>query len=285
MVMRRPNYVTINASTAIVRSDPAVSESLLRDIASRPVRLIEAAACRPVKIDFESLVVQVELTVDDRQMLVAIKQYRPRTFWKALAAVFRPAKAMENWRKADFLLSRNIATARPLLACRPHGWRSSSTSFLATEWIDSAENLHLFGWRIAAGPPNVRLCIAARCAEALGRLLGRMHASGASHRDLKAANLLVVQRGHDVIAYLVDLDGLQMGDNVEAKRQARDLARLAAGLVAHPWVTRSICRQFLRAYMREFCLEDSNWKPLWRTVALEAEKIIRRKRQRREAVL
>ncbi|MGA2254963.1 MAG: lipopolysaccharide kinase InaA family protein, partial [Thermoguttaceae bacterium] len=202
MAMPSHNCVIINASDSVLWSDPAMPESLLRGIAANPGKVIRAAACRPVKIGHGSLIVEATLTIGDRSMPVAVKQYRPRTFWKALAASFRPAKAMQNWRKAEFLLSYDIATPRPLLACRPRGWTTRSTSFLATEWIRGAENLHLFGWRIAARPLAARLRIAARCAEALGQLLGRMHATGAAHRDLKAANLLVVEEGYDAIVYL-----------------------------------------------------------------------------------
>lgn len=283
--MPLPNCVIIDRPASTVWSDPAVPESLLRTIAADPGGMIQAAACRPVKIGDESLIVQSELTVGDRSMAVAVKQYRPRTLWKALAAIFRPAKAIANWRKAEFLLARDIATPRPLLGCRPRGWATSGTSFLVTQWIDGAENLHLFGWRIAGRPLAARLRVAARCAEALGRLLGRMHAAGAAHRDLKAANLLVVEEACKVIVYLVDLDGLQPGKRVGFKRQARDLARLAAGLVAHPWVTRSIRRRFLRAYLQELPQESIDWKPLWRAIAVETATYVRRKTKRGERVL
>lgn len=260
-------------------------ESLRRSIAANPGKLIRAAACRPVKIGRESLLGETELTVGDRLMAVAVKQYRPRTLWKALAAIFRPAKAIENWRKAEFLLAREIATPQPLLACRPRDWTTSSTSFLVTRWIGGAENLHLFAWRITARPPTERLRVATRCAAALGRLLGRMHAAGAVHRDLKAANLLVAEKGCETIVYLVDLDGLRPSGQVRFERQARDLARLAAGLAAHPWIGRSICRRFLRAYLEEFSAAGSTWKPLWRAIAVEAIGIIRRKQRCGQPVL
>ena len=112
-----------------------------------------------------------------------------------------------------------------------------------------------------------------------------MHAAGAAHRDLKAANLLIVEEGSDLTVYLVDLDGLQPAGPASFQRQARDLARLAAGLAAHPWVTRSICRRFLRAYLGQFPAESIGWKPFWRAIAAEATRIIRRKRQHGQQVL
>jgi tRNA A-37 threonylcarbamoyl transferase component Bud32 len=283
--MPSPNCIITAGAAATVWSDPAVPESLLRGIAADPGSLVRAAACHPVKIDFESLVVQSQWPAGGQSLPVAVKQYRPRSLGKALAAIFRPAKAMQNWRKAEFLLAREIATPRPLLACRPRGWMASSTSYLVTAWIGGAENLHLFGWRIAARPLAARLRLAARCAEALGRLLGRMHASGAAHRDLKAANLLVVEVGREAIVYLVDLDGLRPGPAVRFRRQARDLARLAAGLAAHAWVTRPICGRFLRAYFGEFPAAGNDWKPLWRAIAKETAAYVRRKQKRGEKVL
>src|SRR5271165_5347824 len=98
MVMPSTDCVIVNASAATVWSDPAVPKSLLRGIAAKPGNLIQAAACRPVKIDCESLIVEAELMVGDQSMPVAVKQYRPLTLWKALAATFRVAKAIENWR-------------------------------------------------------------------------------------------------------------------------------------------------------------------------------------------
>ena len=277
--------VIIDAPASLLWSDPGVPRSLQCEIVENPRKVLQAAACRPVKIGRESLVVEALLAMGDHSMPVAVKQYRPRTLWKAVAAIFRPAKAMQNWRKAEFLLSREIATPRPWFACRPRGWATRSTSFLATQWIDSAENLHLFGWRIAVRPLAARLRIAARCADALGQLLGRMHATGAAHRDLKAANLLVVEEGCDAIVYLVDLDGLQPGKHVGFQRRARDLARLAAGLAAHRWVTRSICRRFLRAYLQQSPEESITWKPFWRAIASATATYLRRKRNRGRKVL
>ena len=272
------------ASASTVWSDPAVPESLQRDLVSNPASLLQAAAARPVKIGREGIIGQSEWAVGNENLSVAVKVYRPRSLGKALAAMFRPAKALQNWEKADFLLARQIATPQPLLACRPRGWKASG-SILVTQWISGAENLHLFGWRIAALPSEQRTRIAALCAAAAGRLIGRIHAAGASHRDLKAANLLAIDDRGDVLVYLVDLDGLRANGLAGLQRQARDLARLAAGLAAHPWVTRSICWRFLRAYRAQLHEGGADLKCLWRAIAAETAKIVQRKRQRGEQVL
>ena len=106
-------------------------------------------------------------------------------------------------------------------------------------------DLHLYGWRLADVPCPERLLAAAAVAESLGRLVGRMHAAGVAHRDLKWANLLVVS-GEWPQTFLVDVDGLVLGRRVSVRRQAADLAHLAVGLTAHPWITAGICRRFFR---------------------------------------
>ena len=69
-------------------------------------------------------------------------------------------------------------------------------------------DLHRYGWRLANCPERQRLRHAARCAESLGRLLGRMHAAGIANRDLKGANVLIVERGDRPATYLIDPDGV-----------------------------------------------------------------------------
>ena len=279
------NCIIVETPGARLWCDPLVPENLRKHIARNPDHFIQAAAARPVKISCETLVLQANLPVRGGPLTVAVKQYLPRSLRKILAAWFRQPKAVESWTKAEFLRGHDIATPRPLMACRTRGWQLRHSSFLVTEWIAGGENLHLFAWRLAAQPEVVRLRTAAACAESLGRLLGQMHAAGAAHRDLKAANLLAVEEQAGVQVWLVDLDGLQIGRRIDPARQARDLGRLAAGLAAHPWVTRSICRRFLCAYVEQFPQQTSDWKPLWRATAARAAEIARRKQNRGEEIL
>ena len=159
------------------------------------------------------------------------------------------------------------------------------TSYLATEWIEDAENLHLWGWRVAILEESRRLPLAARCAESLGQLVGRLHAEQIDHRDLKGANLLVARRGDRLTTYLIDVDGVRFCSRLPPARRAANLARLAAGLEAHPWVTPSILCRFLRAYVREHDPGTIGWKALWRAVSRRALRNTRRKRRRGRQVL
>jgi Ser/Thr protein kinase RdoA (MazF antagonist) len=106
-----------------------------------------------------------------------------------------------------------------------------------------------------------------------------MHHWRISHRDLKGCNLLLVERPDDVEAWLIDLDAVRIGRWLSAGARARDLARLAASVLAHNGLTRGDRLRFLRAYLRE--LDDrGDWKPLWRDVARRCAAVAQAMRRR-----
>ncbi|OHB69083.1 MAG: hypothetical protein A2V70_19805 [Planctomycetes bacterium RBG_13_63_9] len=265
-------------------------EAELRRLLEDPEGLLRLNLDRPVKIDHGSLMVEAELSLVRGPVRVAYKQYRPRNRWKAFCGLLRRSRARRAWRLGRELSAHGIATARPLAMCEPHRPGLSGRSYLATLWIPSAVNLHLYGWALADRPLRQRLRSAGRCAESLGRLLGRMHALGIAHRDLKGANLLV--RGHHdptgdgpVRTYLVDVDGVRICRRLRAGRRAANLARLATSTEAHRWLTRSIYCRFVRAYAGQFPAGQVQWKQLWREISSRRRRIVQRKRRRGEEVL
>jgi tRNA A-37 threonylcarbamoyl transferase component Bud32 len=275
------DFTVVRTTAGTAYGEARLPRPELIRLLEHPDALVWRCLDRPVKISHECLLVEAELPLADGPVRVAYKQFRPRTWWKTLCGQFRRSRARRGWELGRALLARGIATPRPLAACETRDHRFFRASYLATEWIAGGENLHLFGWRLADDPAGRRLRWASRCAVSLGRLLGRMHAAGVVHRDLKAANLLAVQQHEDVAVYLVDLDGVRIARRASWRRRARDLARLAAGLQAHPWVTPSVCRRFLRAYLAEFPPgTPASWKTFWRRIARHAQNHVRRQQRR-----
>lgn len=291
VVARRPG----RRLHAVAELPEAVREQFLR----QPASLVLGALDRPVKISHTTLMVCAPWPLGDEEIAirVGLKRCRPRTAWKALVDRFRRSRALRGWCLGHALVARRIDTARPLAVCdarredRPNPWAwwprwlPSRESYLATEWIDGTENLHLWAWRLAKRPPEERLRWARRCAESLGRLLGRMHARRVSHRDLKASNLLVKVVGKDVRTWLIDTDGARIQRRLSARRRAADLARLATSVEAHPWVTRSVRYRFLREYARQFSRGEVNEKSIWRSVARRAKRLVSRKKREGKPVL
>jgi tRNA A-37 threonylcarbamoyl transferase component Bud32 len=272
------DYIVVRTAAGVAYGTARLPEMALSQLLEHPETLLWRHLDRPVKLSHESLLVEAELPLTGGPVRAAYKQFRPRGWWKAISGRFRTSRAMRGWTLGRALLALGVATPRPLAVCEPRHRSPPGANYLATEWIPG-ENLHLFGWRLARLPIERRLRLASRCAESTGRLLGRMHAAGVVHRDLKAANLVAVEGENDVAVHLVDLDGVRLGRRPHARRRAADLARLAAGLVAHPWVTPAICRRFLRAYVEESRPQAIDWKRLWRAIAHRTNAHVQRQRR------
>ena len=114
-------------------------------------------------------------------------------------------------------------------------------SFLVAEFLADAEPLPAVA--PALGADRRRLA-----AEALGELIGRLHAAGLDHRDLKHSNLMLHR---DTSFSLLDLDALEARPRLSLRRRVRALSQLEAYAVdLYPWLLRTHRARFLRAYLQ-----------------------------------
>lgn len=278
VVIRRPG----GQAHGVAEVNPS---QLARWIEQSPDEWLWQNVDRAVKLGHSSVVVVADLELGGVSRRVALKRFRLRDWWKAFKGLFRHGRARRAWCAGHALLQRQIATPRPVALWEPRRPRWRNAGYVATEWIEGAENLHLWGWRLTSSPVGERLRQAARVAESLGRLIGRMHAFQIAHRDLKPSNVLVVQHGDRVETQLIDVDGIRIARRLSARQKTADLARLAAGIEAHRWVTRGICCRFVRAYVAQFPQGEVAWKSVWRDAARDASRMNRAKRRRRKQVL
>jgi hypothetical protein len=252
---------------------------------ANPQRLLAAGVHRPLKLAHRSVVVQAELPLNSGAVRVAYKRVRAKNWWKALAFFLGRNPAMDAWFLGHALLLRGIATARPLVVCETKRSGFRRDSYLATEWIDGAINLHLYCWKLARSARDERRRRTRQAAAALGALVGRIHAWHVSHPDLKGCNLLMVERAEAVESYLIDLDGVRLRRWLDGGTRARNLGRLATTLEAHPWITHADRLRFLRAYLREAALPEADWKAIWRSAAAASRAITRRLARRGRQVV
>lgn len=279
------DFLTLRTAQGRAHGVSGLSSETLHKLSAAPEAFLWQNIHHPVKLDRGSVIVEADLPLEDGQVHVAYKRYQPRKWWKALMAPFRPARAVQSWQRGHALQLRGIPAARPVAAIdRRWPWYRCE-SYLAVEWIEGSENLHLYLWRMADQLHDVRMRQANRCAVSLGRLLGRMHAQRVLHGDLKGSNLLITDRDGQIESHLVDVDDVRLNVDTSLSRRAADLARLAASLEAHPWVSRTAPMRFLRAYLKEAGRGGFDWKALWRAVARRSEPITRRKRRKKQAIL
>lgn len=289
------------ATTWIAHAVADFPREELEKLLAAPDALIDDNLHRPIKLGHSSLMVRAVFELSGGPREVSYKQCRSKNRWKAFCNRFRSGRAVRAWRLGHAFLSRGIATPRPIVVCRRRRslldkpWRDSP-SYIASQWIEGAVNLHLWAWSLNSLPPDERLSRAARCAASIGRLVGRMHARRISHGDLKGSNVLILDGqsdaggqsnagGRSLQVFLLDLDAAIIHKRLPRRRQVADLARLATSLAAHSWADRSLWRHFWRAYEGEFPRGAIDRKPLWRAIANRRRKLLGKKKERGETVL
>jgi tRNA A-37 threonylcarbamoyl transferase component Bud32 len=240
-------------------------EQLLRE----PDALWQANIHRPIKLSPGSLVFETELPTPAGPHRAAIKRLRARTWWRTVTDRFRRRRAFDAWYLGHALLSRGIATARPLAVFHPRDVVPRS-DYLITEWLTGALNVHLYVWDVAKRPAAERRRRLRQSMAALGSLIGRLHDQGFRHRDLKANNLLLRETLADVEAFLIDLDGLRQTARPGPAACVRNLCRLAVSAEMQPTLSRTDRLRFLLAYLRQYDLRGRReWKKWWRATAAE----------------
>ena len=159
-------------------------------------------------------------------------------------------RSLAAFRKGHALLTRGVATARPVAAVDLRRRGRVKDTLLVTEPVAGAK---LSDWLRGDPPARQRRQLARK----LARMIRRMHDAGFSHRDLKAPNILVVSGGTcGPRPVLIDLDGVKRGFGVPARRRMKDLMRLAVSLDEWGVGRRTDRLRFLRAYLgRRGCPE------------------------------
>ena len=220
-----------------------------------------------IKAGRSALLVRGEFPIGGRLVSVAYKRIQRRSGWKALAAWLFGNRTLRTWKMARRLEQIGIPTSRALMVVVPRWHQPFRPSFLATEWLDQAMNLTAYAEWLHEQSADHRQLRLHSAAVQLGELIGRMHAARISHRDLKAGNLLLINRPASVEAYVIDLDGARRHVWLPNVRRWRDLSRLALAMESPSAVTHSARLRFLLAYMSVRGEAGDSWKPHWRRLA------------------
>ncbi|QDT16474.1 lipopolysaccharide kinase InaA family protein [Alienimonas californiensis] len=197
-----------------------------------------------------AVVLRSELALPAGPAAVCWKRIHRKTRFKRWATLVRTRRTVLTYVYAARLRAAGVETPRALACTAPHRWQIERPAWLLTDWVEGTEDLAMAERRLAELPAADRLRIAGRYAAAVGRLLGTLHAAGASHRDLKPNNVLITRLAAGdadvtVRAWVIDLDAVAFPVRLTRRRRRRDLARLRRGL---PNVPRTALARFLRAY-------------------------------------
>lgn len=258
----------------------------LAPLLADPDAPFEQSGYRILKRSSRSAVVEFDLPGPNGPRRVVYKRFAATRWSDPLTALFRPAPALRSYVMGHALLLRCLPTPRPLAVWHRYRHGLAHEGYLLTEKVADALELRSFVDRLHSLPAAERRKRLRRLIDQTARLLAKMHQRRLSHRDLKAANLLVrIDPTHnkedDVSLHFIDLVGVCRLRKLCRARRVQNLARLNTSFFGHPGLTRSDRLRFLRVYLCWGLRGRSGWKCWWNQIAEATAAKVQRNLQKR----
>lgn len=280
--------------------EPAWIEKFARD----PDALFRESNARFLKDSPSSTVAVIEAIVDGVSREVILKRFLVTRSSDPWVALVRATPALRSWIMGQGLLERGMPTARPLAVLHRRRGGLVREAYLVTEKLEHVEDLSRYVARLASMPIDVARPRLLRQLDRVARAVRELHGCQLSHRDLKAANLLVTAAdveetpagaarpvGTISVAavptrltnlWFIDLVGCRTHRRLGKRRRVQNLARLNASFLLQPLVSRTDRLRFLRIYLGWGIHGKGAWKAWWRAVAAATDsKIARNQRSGR----
>ena len=144
---------------------------------------------------------------------LVVKRYNARKPSDGLLDLFRPSKAIFAFRKARLLEEAGLPVARALASAYAP-WRGLvRPCYLVMERVRDASTYRPF-FEAGGDVDHARM---------LGQMIGRLHARGLRHRDLRCENLLEDGKGN---LWFIDMEGIRIQLLPRPDRVLRDLRAL-----------------------------------------------------------
>jgi len=261
------DFRRLETSHGRVYSFCGIAAAHLTALADHPERLYRDGFRRRADEENDRDMVETTLDVSGVKTQVLLTRYRYTNWFEALLGRFRRSRALVAWQRGHALLARGIETPRPLAMSEPRGRWFARDSYLATQRIAGAVELHEYARQLASKTTLLRAQRIRQLAQSVGALMGRMHAAGLSLRHLNVDRLLVVERPEGVDVSVADVGGLPFRRRDSRTIRSRDLARLTTATNALHWLSRTARARLLKSYLAQFPLESRDWKRAWRQIA------------------
>jgi tRNA A-37 threonylcarbamoyl transferase component Bud32 len=268
-----------------------IPEHVIRSLLEKPDAVFTHPDTRIHKNSTTSTVASFSLPMQVGSLPVILKRVNVRSWTEPLKNLFRKSAVVRSWANGHTLRDRGLPTPRPLAVFHRYRNGLPHEGYLLTELVPAAvplgENPSFASHGVyprglleaqdhgdkPRGSKDVPSLVR------LARVLRLMHDRGISHRDLKAANILLAH-GRDPA--LIDLVGVRTLSNVSVARRAKELARLNASFLRNPVITRTDRLRFLKAYLSAGRSLRVGWKSWWNLVSrATAEKVAKNRRSGR----
>jgi serine/threonine protein kinase len=243
-------------------------DAFLHELLANPDAAFEHHQTQTLKSSPTSSVIEMMMPGPAGPVPVVLKQVNLRSGITPIKNLLRQSQVLRSWANGHALRARWLPTPRPLAVFHRYRKGLPAEGYLLTEKVPGAVVLDVAvaasRGRVLDGTPPVATADLTAISQKLARILRTMHDRGVSHRDLKAANILLAD-GHEPM--LIDLVGVRTGVRLGNSHRAKELARLNASFLHSPHVTRGDRLRFLLAYLAAGPSLGVDWKMWWKMVS------------------
>jgi tRNA A-37 threonylcarbamoyl transferase component Bud32 len=199
---------------------------------------------------------------------VAVKWNHTRGLHRAIAEGLRGSRARRAVAGTARVHAIGLAAPRIVAWGERRSFAAVRESFLVTGFVTDSEPLPAAISRLRGARAERR-----DLARRLGEMIGRLHAAGLDHHDLKHSNLLWCA---DATLVVLDLEALERCAWLSRRRRVRALGQLEA-YVRHlyPWLPKTDRLRFLHVYLRHAGFAAAKRRVLVRGVSRWADARIR----------
>jgi tRNA A-37 threonylcarbamoyl transferase component Bud32 len=263
--------------------EPGFLECLLAD----PDAPFRDPAAVLLKDSRSSTVLAIDVPTPGGPRAMIYKRFRVTKWHDPWTNALRRSPALRSWASGHGLRDRGLPTPRPWLVLHRRRRGLLHEGYLLCEKVEHSSHLHDSLAQLAALAPPDRHQRKWELIDHLARLVRQLHECRLSHRDLKAANILVSSEFRGPSSelnlrnselgtrnselwpelWLIDLVGIRRERRLTRARIVQNLARLHASFRGTPLVTCTDKLRFLRMYLNWAIAGRSNWKGWWNDVA------------------
>jgi hypothetical protein len=204
-----------------------------------------------------------------------LKEYLHRSFVDILKHLFIPGRAQRACIASVALLDHGIPCPPVVALGVKRLGPIPLSSFLLTEEITDAPDIYAWITQTWLNAGDSVRKVRRQFIAALGSTIGRMHAAGIAHGDLRPRNILARQESGRWTFYLLDNERTRQFRRLHDRLRQKNLHQIGMFPLG---VSRTDRWRFYRAYLAENPAQQANPKPLARSVeALTSARLARKK--------